>query len=280
MHERSATPANRFKERLVAGERLIGLWTVLADPTTAEMLAGCGYDWMLIDAEHGPFDVRSVLAQVQGITAGASALGPQSTELSQPVVRLPEKSATLIKQYLDVGVRNLLVPMVNTEQEARDLVAATRYPPEGVRGMGSGLARASHWGRHGDYTSVADDGVCLIVQAETREAIENMEQIAAVDGVDGVLFGPADLAADLGHRDQRTHPEVVGAIRRGADIARAAGTPTGIMLTDVAAARTWLDEGMSFAGVGVDATLLVRAADSLLSRFTGDDVDPAPGASY
>lgn len=272
-------PPNLFKQRLMAGEQQIGLWSVLANGYTAELLAGSGYDWLLIDAEHGPNDLRSVLEQLQGIAAPGAVLGVDIAELSQPVVRLPHGDTVLIKQYLEIGVRNLMIPMVDTPEQAAALVRAVRYPPRGVRGMGSALGRSSRWGRLTDYVEMSDDNVCLILQVETRKALENIEAIAALDGVDGILLGPADLAADLGHRDERDHPEVTQALRRAVDAIRAAGKPAGIMLTDVEATQEWLRQGVTFAGVGVDSSLLVRAADDLLSRFRpAGDAGPAATA--
>ena len=264
------TPPNRFKQRLAAGEQQIGLWSVLADGYTAELIAGCGYDWLLIDAEHGPNDLRAVLAQMQGIAAAGSLLGDRQAELSQPVVRLPNGDTSLIKQYLEIGVQNLLIPMVDTVDQAAELVQAVRYPPHGVRGMGSGLGRSSRWGRLTDYVPAAVDNICLLVQIETRQALQNVEAIAATPGVDGVLFGPADLAADLGYPEQRSHPEVTRSIQEGITLAHRAGTPSGIMITDVPAAKEWLRNGISFAGVGVDSSLLIRAADDLLAHFRID----------
>lgn len=261
------TPANRFKQRLAAGEQQIGLWSVLADGYIAELLAGCGYDWLLIDAEHGPNDLRSVLDQLRGIAAAASLLGGRASELSQPVVRLPHGDPALIKQYLEIGAQNLLIPMVDTPEQAAGLVRAVRYPPHGARGMGSGIGRSSRWGRLTDYVRASADSICLVVQIETRRAIENIEAIAATGGVDGVFFGAADLAADLGFPEQRSHPQVVQAIQRGIEAVHRVGTPAGIMLTDVPQLHEWLRQGISFAGVGVDSSLLIRAADDLLAQF-------------
>ena len=273
------TPPNRFKQRLAAGEQQIGLWSVLADGYTAELIAGCGYDWLLIDAEHGPNDLRAVLAQMQGIAAAGSLLGDRQAELSQPVVRLPNGDTSLIKQYLEIGVQNLLIPMVDTVDQAAELVQAVRYPPHGVRGMGSGLGRSSRWGRLTDYVPAAVDNICLLVQIETSQALQNVEAIAATPGVDGVLFGPADLAADLGYPEQRSHPEVTRSIQEGITLAHRAGTPSGIMITDVPAAKEWLRNGISFAGVGVDSSLLIRAADDLLAHFrTGPGTPPTVNA--
>ncbi|MDH6677392.1 4-hydroxy-2-oxoheptanedioate aldolase [Rhodococcus sp. LBL1] len=273
------TPQNLFKQRLMAGEQQIGLWSVLANGYTAELLAGSGYDWLLIDAEHGPNDLRSVLQQLQGIAAAGAVLGIDIAELSQPVVRLPHGDTVLIKQYLEIGVRNLMIPMVDTPEQAAALVRAVRYPPHGVRGMGSALGRSSRWGRLNDYVEASDENVCLIVQVETRTALDNIEAIAALDGVDGILLGPADLAADLGHRDRRDHPEVIEALHRAIDAIRRAGKPAGIMLTDVEATQEWLRQGITFAGVGVDSSLLVHAADDLLHRFRPDRAG-APAAAY
>jgi len=274
------TPPNRFKQRLAAGEQQIGLWSVLADGYTAELIAGCGYDWLLIDAEHGPNDLRAVLAQMQGIAAAGSLLGDRQAELSQPVVRLPNGDTSLIKQYLEIGVQNLLIPMVDTVDQAAELVQAVRYPPHGVRGMGSGLGRSSRWGRLTDYVPAAVDNICLLVQIETRQALQNVEAIAATPGVDGVLFGPADLAADLGYPEQRSHPEVTRSIQEGITLAHRAGTPSGIMITDVPAAKEWLRNGISFAGVGVDSSLLIRAADDLLAHFRTGPETPTTVNAY
>ncbi|GAB2637050.1 HpcH/HpaI aldolase/citrate lyase family protein [Prescottella soli] len=263
----------------MAGEQQIGLWSVLANGYTAELLAGSGYDWLLIDAEHGPNDLRSVLQQLQGIAAAGAVLGTDIAELSQPVVRLPHGDTVLIKQYLEIGVRNLMIPMVDTPEQAAALVHAVRYPPHGVRGMGSALGRSSRWGRLNDYVEASDENVCLIVQVETRRALDNVEAIAALDGVDGILLGPADLAADLGYRDQREHPEVIAALRCAIEAIRRAGKPAGIMLTDVEATQEWLRQGITFAGVGVDSSLLVRAADDLLHRFRPARAG-APAAAY
>jgi 4-hydroxy-2-oxoheptanedioate aldolase len=274
------TPPNRFKQKLAAGEQQIGLWSVLADGYTAELIAGCGYDWLLIDAEHGPNDLRGVLAQLQGIAAAGSLLGDRQTELSQPVLRLPNGDPSLIKQYLEIGVQNLLIPMVDTADQATELVRAVRYPPHGVRGMGSGLGRSSRWGRLTDYVPASIDHICLLVQIETSLALRNVEAIAATPGVDGVLFGPADLAANLGYPEERSHPDVTRAIKDGIALAERAGTPSGIMITDIPAAQDWLRNGISFAGVGVDSSLLIRAADDLLAHFRTDPETPPTGNAY
>lgn len=260
-------PANRFKERLAAGDHQYGLWTVLADGYVAEMLAGCGYDWILIDAEHGPNDLRSVLGQLQGIASAGMLLGGKASEVSQPVVRLPFGDPVIIKQYLEIGVRNLLIPMVETADQAAELVRATKYPPSGARGVGATLGRASRWGRYSDYLTTASNSMTLILQIESKKGLEDIEEIVRTPGVDAVFFGPSDLAADFGLRGQPSHPDVVSAIEKGLEVTLRQGGRAGIMLVDPEAVRGWFNKGITFAGVGVDSMLLTRAADDLLSSF-------------
>lgn len=252
-------PRNTFRDALRAGQAQIGLWVGLADPNAAEALACTGYDWLLIDGEHAPNDPRSVLAQLRAVAPYAS----------HAVVRPVQGDVALVKQYLDIGAQTLLVPMVDTAEQAQLMVCAMRYAPEGVRGMGAALARASRWNQVEDYVNQANDQMCLLVQAETTQALENLADIAAVDGVDGVFFGPADLSASMGYRGQASHPEVQKAILAGIETVRAAGKAAGILTADPAAAKRYLEAGCTFVAVGVDTTLLVRAASDLLGAFNG-----------
>ena len=225
------TPTNRFKQAMAQRQAQIGLWLGLADAYSAEILAGTGYDWLLVDGEHAPNDLRSILHQLQAIASATSAL-PPGAQPPHPVARVPVGDTALIKQFLDLGVQTLLVPMVDTAEQAQQLVRATRYAPEGVRGMGSALARASRWGRIDDYAAQADDQMCLLVQVETKCGYENLEAILAVEGVDGVFFGSADLAASYGYLGQSTHPEIVAAIEVGLRKVRAAGKAGGVLCGD------------------------------------------------
>ncbi|MDR9437992.1 MAG: 4-hydroxy-2-oxoheptanedioate aldolase [Halomonas sp.] len=250
-------PTNDFKRRLLAGEAMTGIWLGLASPYVGELAATSGFDWLLLDGEHGPNDLGSLLAQLQAIAPYAS----------QPVVRPPHGETVLLKQYLDIGVQNLLIPMVESAQQAEALVAATRYPPRGMRGMGSVLARASHWGQMTDYLDRADEEVCLILQLESPEALENLEAIAAVEGVDGLFIGPADLSAAMGHRGDPGHPEVVAAIKEAIERIRAAGKAAGIVTFDEGEARDYLAAGCTFVGLGADVTLLAEALRGLAARF-------------
>jgi 4-hydroxy-2-oxoheptanedioate aldolase len=264
---------NPFKTALAAGQPRIGLWLSMADPYLAEAAATCGYDWLLIDGEHAPNDLRSTLAALQ-------AMAPYP---GQPVVRVVEGSTALIKQMLDIGAKSLLVPMVDTPSQARDIVAATQYPPKGVRGVGSAVGRASQWSARADYLQVADDEICLLVQAETVAALHNLADICAVDGVHGVFIGPADLAASMGHRGNPGHPEVQAAIEGAMKTIIASGKAAGTLTSDPALARRYLDLGCRFVAVGVDVLLFANAARRLRGQFGDSPVDESvarPGAAY
>jgi 4-hydroxy-2-oxoheptanedioate aldolase len=250
-------PRNRFLAALREGRAQIGLWVGLADANAAEALALTGFDWLLLDGEHAPNDPRTVLAQLR-------ALAPYPV---QPVVRPVQADVALVKQYLDVGAQTLLVPMIDTADQAAQMVRAMRYAPVGIRGMGAALARAARWSQVDDYVNQADAQMCLLVQAESVEAIANLREIASVDGVDGVFFGPADLSASMGLRGQLAHPRVQRVLLDGIATVRAAGKAPGILSADRALAQTYLDAGALFVAVGVDTSLLVRAARELAVAF-------------
>ena len=272
------TPVNRFKQALAAGQAQIGLWAALASPYSTELLAGAGFDWLLIDGEHAPNDLRSTLAQLQAVASAQQAFGDQR---SHPVVRVPvatgEVGVALIKQVLDLGAQTLLAPMIDTPEQAALVVAATRYAPQGIRGMGSALARASRWQAHGQYVHEAGEQVCVLVQAETALAMQHLDAIAATPGVDGVFIGPADLSASMGHPGNAAHPEVQAAIADGIARIRAAGKAPGILATTEVAARQWLQAGALFVAVGADTMLLDTAARQLLARFKGGGEAPRHG---
>lgn len=251
------TPVNTFKKALAEDQVQIGLWLALADACPAELCAGCGFDWLLIDGEHAPNDLRTMLAALR-------AIAPYPTH---PVVRIPNGDDTLIKQVLELGATTLLVPMVETAAQATQLVRAMRYPPEGIRGVGSSIARSARWSHYTDYLHTANDNVCLLVQVETARALGQIDSIAAVPGVDGVFIGPADLAASMGFLGQPAHPQVKEAIAVGIAATRRAGKAAGILCTDELLAREYIAAGASFVAVGVDTSLLVRAASGLASRF-------------
>ncbi|VVE76037.1 2,4-dihydroxyhept-2-ene-1,7-dioic acid aldolase [Pandoraea anapnoica] len=255
------TPPNTFRQALARGERQIGLWMGLATPYAAELCAGSGFDWLVIDGEHAPNDLRTMLATLQ-------AVAPYPVH---PVVRLPHGDAALIKQVLEIGATTLLVPMVESAAMARDLASATRYPPQGTRGVGSGLARSSRWNRYEDYLHAANDTTCLLVQVETADALAQVDEIAAVDGVHGVFIGPADLAASMGRLGQATHPDVRTAIEDGVARIRRAGKAAGILCVDETLATHYLDLGVTFIAVGIDTTLLANASRALAAKFAVSD---------
>ncbi len=259
-------PANTFKQALRDKRVQIGLWVALADAYAAEAVAGTGFDWLLIDGEHAPNDLRSVLMQLQAVASAASDAAPRRPR-SHPIVRPVSGDPVLIKQLLDVGVQTLLVPVVETAEQAALMVAATRYPPKGIRGVGSALARASRWNQIGGYVHAADAQMCLLVQVETVKGLANLAEIAAVEGVDGVFFGPADLSASMGLLGEPAHPEVRRAIGDGIATVLAAGKAPGVLATDPVLARSYLALGALFVAVGADVSLLVQACRDLATAF-------------
>ncbi len=270
------TPINPFKQALLQKRPQIGLWLGTGEPYIAEILAGTGFDWLLIDGEHAPNDVRSILGQLQGIASSVGAF-PVTPAVSNAVVRIPHGDTALIKQCLDIGAQNMLIPMVNTAEQAAELAQAMRYPPLGIRGLGTTMARAARWQRYPNYLHEANDQVCLLVQVESVEGMNNIDAIAATPGVDGVFIGPADLAASMGHPGNATHPDVQAQVEHGMRRIQAAGKAAGILSVTEEQARKWLDAGALFVAVGVDVMLLNAAASALLKKFkTGADTAAKP----
>jgi 4-hydroxy-2-oxoheptanedioate aldolase len=264
-----SVPHNPFKRALAAGQPQYGLWAALADAYVTELLATAGFDWLLIDNEHAPNDVRSTLAQLQAVAPYAS----------HPVVRPVRSDTALIKQLLDIGAQTLLLPMIDTAEQAAEAVAATRYPPQGVRGVGSGLARASRWNRIPDYLNAAAEELCVLVQVESVQGIGNLRAIAEVDGVDGVFFGPSDLSASMGLLGKPGDASVRDAICRGIATARDAGKAAGVLAADPEIAAEYLAAGATFVAVGSDTGLLSRAAADLAASYkkTAGSVAPVKG---
>lgn len=261
---------NSFKQALAAKRAQIGLWQALANPYTAEICAGAGFDWLLLDGEHAPNDIPLILAQLQ-------AVAPYPVE---PVVRLPIGDPVLIKQILDLGARSLLVPMVESAEQAEALVRATRYPPHGIRGVGSAIGRASRWNRTPSYLEQASEDICLLVQIESVAGLDAVDAIAAVDGVDGVFVGPSDLAAALGYLGQPTHSSVQEAVERAFAAIMAADKAAGILIADKDLARRYLKMGVSFVAVGTDVTILARSAESLAREFLGKTSESGKDGVY
>jgi 4-hydroxy-2-oxoheptanedioate aldolase len=260
-------PDNRFKRALAERRPQIGLWSQLTNNVAAEILARAGFDWIVVDTEHAPNEPPGVLVQLQVLAASETA----------PVVRVAWNDAVLIKRLLDIGAQSLLVPYVETEDDARRAVAHTRYPPAGVRGVATNH-RANQFGRIGDYLATAASQLCLLVQIETRRGLDNAGAIAAVDGIDGVFVGPSDLAASLGHLGDVAHPAVQEAIAAIHARAARAGKPTGILAPAEADARRFADMGFTFIAVGSDVALLARNADALAAKYGDLRARPARSA--
>ncbi|WP_127092161.1 aldolase/citrate lyase family protein [Aquabacter cavernae] len=249
-------PVNTFKHAIHAGRQQIGFWNSLATPTATEILAGSGFDWLLLDAEHAPNDVASILGQLQATMR----------DTTHPVVRVPQNDSVVLKRYLDIGVQSFLIPMVDTPEQAAAAVAATRFPPDGFRGF-AGASRASLFGRVKDYHRRAHEEICLLVQVETRLALDNLEAIAAVPGIDGVFIGPGDLSADLGHLGDQGHPDMVALIEATIRRIVAAGNRAGILTGDEALARRYMAAGCVFTAVGIDTGLLARTTEAIARKF-------------
>jgi 4-hydroxy-2-oxoheptanedioate aldolase len=249
-------PRNAFKRALAEGRPQIGLWSSLCSNLGAEMIAGCGFDWILLDTEHSPNEVPDLITQLQ-------AMAPWPT---MPIVRPAWNDPVLIKRILDAGAVSLLIPFVQNADEAKKAVVATRYPPAGIRGVAT-TARASRFGRIKDYLRKANDEMCVLVQVETKASLDQLEAIAAVDGVDGVFIGPSDLAAALGHLGNPGHPDVQAAILDAGNRLKAKGKAAGILTSVEAEAKRYLAEGFTFVAVGSDTGLLARGGEALARRF-------------
>lgn len=249
-------PPNPFKRAIAENRQQIGLWCSLPGAYVAELVAGSGFDWLLLDTEHSPTDPLTVLPQLQ-------AVAPYPVH---PVVRPAANDTVLIKRFLDLGAQTLLIPYVQSAEEAARAVAAMRYPPEGVRGV-AGTTRATRFGRIPGYGRKAAAELCLLVQVETRTALDALEAIAAVDGVDGIFVGPGDLAASLGHVGELGHPAVVAAVEDAIRRVRAVGKPAGVLTPDEKFAARCIELGTVFTAVGTDAGLLARSSEGLAGRF-------------
>ncbi|HZF18496.1 MAG TPA: aldolase/citrate lyase family protein [Burkholderiales bacterium] len=249
-------PPNNFKRALRANKLQIGLWCSLSSHYATELVAGSGFDWILLDTEHSPNDLESVLQQLQ-------AAAPYPTH---PVVRVPWNDMVTIKRYLDIGAQSLLIPYVQNAEEAKAAVAYTRYPPAGVRGV-AGATRATRFGRVKDYAKRAHEEICVLVQVETQTALDQLEKIAAVDGVDGVFIGPADLHASLGYAGETNNPKVMPVIDDAIRRIRKAGKAPGILTGVEADAKRWIECGGLFVAVGADSGVLARGTEALAAKF-------------
>ncbi|WP_165855760.1 4-hydroxy-2-oxoheptanedioate aldolase [Marinobacter sp. JSM 1782161] len=261
-------PRNTFKQALLERRPQIGLWVALASPYTAEICGGAGFDWLLIDGEHAPNDVPLMMAQLQALAASPCHTAVRAT-IGEPA---------LIKQYLDIGAQTLLVPMIESAAQARDMVRAVRYPPQGIRGVGAALARASAFNRIPDYLQTANDEICLLLQIENRAGLEALDDIATTEGVDGVFVGPADLAADMGYLGNPGAPEVQAVVEDALKRIQSHGRAAGILSADPKLVERYLELGATFVAVGSDVGLLVKESTRLASAFK-EKVPPRAGTS-
>ncbi len=248
--------SNTFKHAIAAGRKQVGVWNSLCSNIAADALASSGYDWALLDMEHSPNDLRTLLGQLQAYENGDTV----------PVVRPVWNDPVIVKSVLDLGAQALLFPMVQNAAEAEKAVAATRYPPDGIRGV-SASQRANRFGRVKDYLQTAHREICVLVQIETVQAVKNIPEIAGVDGVDGLFFGPADLAADMGFLGQLASDDLWSAIHAGADAVQAAGKPAGTLVGDVQKALELMRGGFTFVACGSDLNLMVKSADAQLGEI-------------
>jgi 4-hydroxy-2-oxoheptanedioate aldolase len=251
-------PRNAFKHGLAKGELQIGLWCSLCSNIAADIVSDAGFDWLLLDTEHSPNEIPDLLGELQAVRGGTAT----------PIVRPAWNDMVLIKRVLDIGFQTILVPYVQNAEEARRAVASVRYPNAGVRGV-AGAARASRYGRVTDYLKKADSEMCVLVQVETKTAMDNIEAIAAVEGIDGIFIGPADLSASFGHLGNPHHPDMQKRIEECGRRIRAAGKGAGILTGNDEDSKRYIGWGYNFVAVGTDTVLLARAADGLAKRFKG-----------
>ena len=262
---------NAFKAAIAEGKVQLGLWLSGTTSYMAEIAATAGYDWLLIDGEHAPNTVQNMHAQLQAIAPYPSC----------PIIRPLESSKALVKQVLDIGAQTLLLPMIDTAEDARRMVSAMRYPPHGERGVGASVARVSRWGRVPDYMKNAEKDLCLLVQVESKTGLENLDEIAQVDGVDGVFIGPADLSASLGYPDNAGHPEMQAIIERSIRRIVELGKAAGFLAVDPVMAQNSIAWGATFVAVAVDTMLYTQAMDANLAQFRQkEQVKGAKPSSY
>jgi 2-keto-3-deoxy-L-rhamnonate aldolase RhmA len=249
-------PRNNFKRGLAAGAPQIGLWLSMTSPVATEVVAGAGFDWMLVDMEHSANDLVEVASHLRAAVGGSA----------EPVVRVPWNEPVMVKRVLDIGARSLLFPFVQSAEEARRAVAATRYPPKGIRGV-AGTTRANRYGRVKDYAKRVEDELCVLVQVETQQALGEIEAIAAVDGVDGMFIGPADLSASMGHLGNWQRPEIWQAIISAGERIRKAGKAPGFLSAREDECRAVLAAGFQFVAVGSDIGILARQSEALARSY-------------
>jgi len=252
---------NRFKKNISSGKKQYGIWNGIPHSYAAEICAGAGFDFVVIDAEHAPYDMGQIVIQLQAISR---------YPVCSPVVRIPNDNAVLMKTLMDAGVQNFIVPMIESAEQASNMVKAIHYPPKGVRGVGTALSRAAQWNRVNDYFKLADEQMCLICQVESVRGVEALDAILEVDGVDIVFLGPADLAGSMGYLGQPGHPDVVDAVNDCLKKIQTSSKAGGILSSDKSLIEKYEKLGVQMIGVGLDTILLEKASSALAKAFIQD----------
>lgn len=249
---------NQLKRKINSEDICYGLWNAIPDTYVAEICAGAGYDWIVIDAEHAPFDERTILTQLQAMAAYPD---------TQVLVRPPSANPVFLKKMLDFGVQSFVIPMIETKEQAEEMVQAVLYPPEGIRGVAPAMARASRWGTVKDYANEANDEICLILQIESLKGIENLEGISQIHGVDGLFIGPADLAASYGYIGDTDHPEIEQIIQEALGTIRKSNKTAGILALKEQEVQTYMEQGANFIGIGVDLLMLAAQVRGTIGKY-------------
>ncbi|MEL7121393.1 MAG: HpcH/HpaI aldolase/citrate lyase family protein [Bacteroidota bacterium] len=248
---------NQLKKQLLSGQKSYGIWHGIPNSYIAELCAGAGFDWVCIDGEHGPFDFNQVIQNLQAIQLHSSSA----------VVRVPTADPVIIKQVLELGAQNIVIPMIESAEQAELMVKAMLYPPEGIRGIGAGFARAAQWGRVDDYLHMANEQMCCICQVETVKGVEALDEMLKVEGLDVIFIGPADLAASMGYLGQAAHPEVVQLIIDCIKKIVKARKSAGFLTSHKPSIQAFIDAGAKMIGVGADATLFADATQQVLEKY-------------
>jgi len=250
---------NKIKRQFKDGKSTFGIWNAIADTYAAEICGGAGFDWVVVDAEHAPYDLNSILLSIQALESHDTGI----------MVRPPSHDAAYIKKLLDLGVQSFLIPLVETKEQAEQLVKAIHYPPRGIRGVGAAESRAAQWSRVKDYYDVVQDELCLMVQVETVTGMNNLESICQVEGVDSVFIGPADLAATMNLLGQPDHEDVRKKVKEGLSLIKASGKIAGTLALDDEVIKEYLQAGAKFIGVAIDSEMLARASEKVAGKWVG-----------
>lgn len=250
---------NKFKEQILSNQLTLGVWSVLSNNQTAEILACSGFDWLVLEGEHSPNSLQDFMKLLQAVSAYPI----------HPIIRPANDDPIVIKQILDLGVQTILIPVVESKSQAENIVKATRYPPQGIRGMGSVMARSGRWGHIENYSANANAEICVVAMIETVKGLDNLEEILQVEGIDAVFFGPNDLSAAFGVIDQVLDPKVVDAIKSGIDLCNKYNKTSGVLTLNLEMLKEYTDQGARMLGTGIDGMMLLNSSKNLIARARG-----------